>query len=127
EWAAAGREKPAPPTYTVETAGGEPEVHEHDETTLATDEDRAAWASYLVAKAEWEAALKDRLIRVVFLEGVRTRPASDDWVKRQQFLGLAVPDDPLEREVHYVKTVLVRTPEDAEGILTAVMALSGVD
>lgn len=58
------------PTYEVETAGGEIEVHPHDETTLESDADKKAWEQY---RADLEAAKEqenDQMMKVMFLKGI---------------------------------------------------------
>lgn len=126
DWQDLGREKPSPPTYVVTTVGGSEQVHPHDETTLESDEDRAEWAAYQRARAEWEKELRERMTRVVLAEGVLAGPADDDWIANQKFLGLRVPDDPRARRLHWIRTQLIQGPEDAQGIVAAVLALSGL-
>ncbi len=119
---------PSPPTYEVETAGGDIETHIHDETTLETDEDRAAWAAYQIAHAKANEAMIEKILRLLFAKATGdVLPPSDDWAKEQAYLGVDVPGDPLERKIHYIQTELLTHTSDIMAFMTAAMALTGVD
>lgn len=127
EWKAQGRSKPSAPTYEVETAGGDKETHEHNETTLDNDESRAAWAGYQQDLADWEAQERERYLRNILMDGVVIGlPDDESWVARHRFMGRRVPDDPLEREMYWKKTTIIKSGNDAADIMTAVLALTGV-
>lgn len=117
---------PAPPTYTVETATGVKEVHTHDETTLETAEDKAAWAEYQDNLKAAQAKLNESLMRVVLLRGLKVDIPANGWVKEQEYMGITVPDDPTERRMHYLQTEALATREDYEAAVAGVMGASGV-
>lgn len=119
---------PDPPSYEVKLATGGTERHVHDETTVQTDEEKKALADYQseCTRITNEHALK--LTRLVVLRGMTfDYPASDDWVKEQEFLGIQVPADPMERRLHYVETEVLGTKEDVEAVMLGVMRASGVN
>lgn len=119
---------PPVPTYTTKTAAGNEETYKHDETTLTTDEERLAWAEYLAGKKEADRLLNERVMRALFLKGIAlTMPTDNEWVLEQEFMGIKVPDNPLERKLHYISTELVSTSEDMVGIMSEIMRLTGVD
>ncbi len=119
---------PSPPTYEVETAGGDIEKHIHDETTLETDEDRAAWAAYQTAQVQANGDLMEKILRLLFAKATGdVVPAGDEWVKEQTYLGVDVPDDPLGRKIHYIQTELLTHTGDIMAFMSAAVALTGVD
>ena len=118
---------PDPPTYEIKSITGAVEKHFHDETTLETDEDRAAWSAYI---AERDAALVEAnraFMRLVFLRGVECEMPSDDtWAREQRLMGIDVPTDALEKRLHYLETEVVATAQDADAIVRGVLEASGV-
>jgi len=122
-------EFPKRPTYEAKTVAGDIEVHEHDETTLETDEDREAWDRYLVEfmQAEQERAL--RVGNALFKRGIDYEalelPEDDRWIKEQKELGVKVPKDPLERKRHWLETEAFTTEDDIRQLSLRLMALSG--
>lgn len=140
---------PKPPTYTPPTAAGfvpQPIPHHHYkikvsekneegieqeiekwDSTLETDEDRANWNAYQDQLKAAQAAYTKTFARTVLLRGVKVdRPASDDWIKEQEFMGYEVPEDPFERHYYWLETEVVTTKEELEQIVMGVLAASGV-
>ncbi len=119
---------PTPPTYEVETVGGDIEIHIHDETTLESDEDRAAWAAYQTAQAQANNDLMEKILRLLFAKATGdVVPAGDEWIKEQTYLGVEVPDDPLGRKIHYIQTELLTHTGDIMSFMSAAVALTGLD
>ncbi len=99
---------PPVPTYKAKTVGGGVEVHKHDEKSLRTDEEKAAWAEYEMARAKVEDETSDIIWRAVRLKAIKvTLPESDDWILDQLDLGLTVPEDARERRLHYIQTEVI--------------------
>jgi hypothetical protein len=120
---------PDPPTYEVTTAAGEIEVHEHNETTLETEEEKAAWEHYQALLHAAQEAQKERLIKLLLMKGIdfdMPVVGEGDWLEMQEFLGLEIPEKNLDRRYHYIMTELVGTPEDLAEIMEGVMRKSGV-
>lgn len=119
---------PQPPTYTVQTATGATETHPHNETTLETDADRAAWADYQRALQLRGAEFLNAQIRMCLLEGIEvvSKPAGD-WEKRQRLIGLRIPDDPLEKEMHFLETEITASKADVIALIAGVSRMSGID
>lgn len=130
-------DKPLPPTYESPTAGGDIEINYHDETTLQTDEEKAAWKVYEAKLAEWNTARNQRFMRILFSRGVKLdldAAALDRWLREMKYLGVEVPegdpDEPevyIEQQVMYVETEMIGHPNDMMTIMKEVMTLSGVD
>lgn len=118
---------PGPPTYTIETATGVKETHPHDETTLETDEDKAAWADYQARLKAATSAFNLALMRLVLLRGIKVEiPEDDGWVREQAFIGIAVPEAPLERRMHWLETEALANESDYMQAVSGVMEASGV-
>jgi len=113
-----------PPTYTVTTVSGAVETHVHDETTLQTDEDRAAWAAHQEALAEAQAAREEATTRVYLLRGLDIGSVPPEWKGSMEALGLDVPTDENEQLLEYMQTEILKTPEDIIRAMMAVARLS---
>lgn len=104
---------PPPPTYEVELAGGAVQRFPHDETTLKTDEDRAAFAAWKAAKEANDRLLNDLIQRAVFEKAIHfIMPEDDAWVRDQESYGIVVPTDAVQRRIHYLETEVIGGPLD---------------
>ena len=118
---------PDPPTYEVKSVTGVTETHYHDETTLETDDDRAAWAAYIAARDAELVEANRAFMRLVFLRGVEcAMPGDDTWEREQALMGIDVPIDAIEKRLHYLETEVVATVQDADVIVRGVLEASGV-
>ena len=133
---------PEPPTYEFETAGGAKEKRFHDETTLDTPAEKAAWAEYQTRLQAANEKLNRALTRAVLLRGVTFDAPADDpftqtlntldaiptWVAEQKLIDpdILVPIDPVERRLHYIETELLVSLDDYERVMLGTMEASGV-
>lgn len=113
----------SPPVYTITTLGGT-ETAAHDETTLQTEEDKRAWTNYQLglkrlAKEQDEAQMKVWLMALDF-----DMPEDDGWKAKQRFLGIEIPEDPMELRYHYLTTEILRTAEDLLTVIGGVTKAS---
>lgn len=100
--------KPEAPTYDVKAATGAIETYLHDETTVATPEEKAALAKYQADLAAYNQDHAEKQKRLVFLHGMRvSMPDNDDWAKAQAELGIDVPTDETARKLHYIETEVI--------------------
>jgi hypothetical protein len=113
-----------PPTYTVDTVAGTTETHVHDDTTLSTDEDKAAWAAYQAALVRLGRETNARATKLLMLKGIDVADPSPEWLADQAYFGIDVPDDPRERKLAYIETEVLKTPEDIIRATTRIMQLS---
>lgn len=120
-------EYPEKPTYEVETATGEIEVLEHDETTLETDEERKEWADYLEAYKKAEDEVSERMFKAVVMRGMEvTIPTDGSWEAFQEWLGVKVPDNQFEKKFAYIQSEVIGNDTDIEDIMSLVMEQTGV-
>lgn len=121
---------PPAPTYTVELAGGGTETHVHDETTLETEEDRAAWTAYKTAVAKHTADVFQAQMRLCLLRGIKVLNedphAVAAWVTEQELIGFTIPTEPSARRLHWLETEVVNNGEDFIQILAGVSRASGI-
>lgn len=116
--------KPEVPTYEMQTAVGTVEVKPHNETTLETDEERAAWSAYQVDLAAWEEEKNRRLLRAIQLQCIQPVDIdNEEWVERQKFLGMDIPTNPFERKLHYIETEVIGDERDIMACMTIPMQL----
>ena len=116
------------PTYKITTVAGDTEVHEHDETTLATDEDKAVWAKYLDDQKKANNQLSERMMLCVLIDGIVIDEIPDKarWISKQRLMKMPVPEDLEEQLLLYKKTAIAASQEDIENIMSIVMELTGV-
>jgi len=133
--------EPTPPTYTVTDASGDKSDHVHDEESIkdpkTTEEEKIAWADYLVEKAQYESEMEEveekrRKMRGRFMaiRGIRVvnLPDLEKWADEQRDLyGFEIPDDPRERLVEFVNTEIIRTQADGNSIVIGIYKASGMD
>jgi len=113
-----------PPTYTVDTAAGEKETYPHDETTLQTDEDRAAWAEYQEGSAQLNQLISERVARLVLKKGLDIPPLDDKTAQEWADLGVEFSTEAEERYIEQIQLVYLPTPADMQGMIKAVLLLS---
>ena len=127
EWRAAGKPLPAAPTYTVKTAAGEEEIHEHNLTTLTTDEEKAAWQRYLEQQLVYYGEVRLRQVRIILARCVTfTMPEGDAWAEAQRLLGVHVPAEGEARRLHYLETEVVGSQADVDMLVELAQLASGV-
>lgn len=115
------------PTYKTEMD----EVLEHDETSITDertpDEDKAAWLKWQETQASIDNHIAQQMMRFFLYYGVAVDPDTDTtWQGRQKFFGIEIPEDPIERKIHYIQTEMIFSPDDIQGITTRLMTLAGV-
>lgn len=111
------------PTYTTAMD----EVLPHDETTLETDEDKAAWKKYQKVLAKHDEHVGQATMRFFLFYGVNADPDADtSWEARQRVFKIEIPSDPIERKIHYIQTELIFSRDDIEQITTRLMTMGGV-
>lgn len=114
---------PEPPTYEVKTALGVPEKYPHNETTLETDADKAAWAAYQQAVRDHN----EKFLRVCFVKGMLIHASMEEWLAEQAALEIPVAEDPLERKVEWILDAIILTEEDFKAAMLGVMQASGAN
>lgn len=120
-------EYPDKPTYEVETATGEMEIHEHNDSTLQTDEDKAMWAAYKAAFLAAESEVNERMFRAVVMRGMEVSiPEDGSWEAFQKWLGVDVPDDPFDKKYLYIQSEVIGSDKDIAEIMSLVMEKTGV-
>lgn len=126
---AAMRSVPVPPapTYEVKIGDGDDTVtYAHDATTLTTPEEHAAWDAYQAALARQAQVAATRVMNFYYTRGV-AEEMDDAWMAEQRFFGVEIPEEPLERKLHWVQTEILTTPDDFQNCIIAIMEVSGVD
>lgn len=109
---------PEPPTYEATTVSGHVEVHPHDEESVETDEEKAEWHDYQLAKAR---ALDERITNLthfLLLEGVADDPPPlEEWGVDLERWEIVVPDDEDDLKVFWLENE--RCPGEEMGSLMA--------
>jgi len=120
-------DRPEPPKYKIVTASGEEIWEPHTLDTLETDEDKKIYNDYLKQLAAVDAIVNERMFRVIAMKGVEVEMPDDNaWVEMQKFLGVRIPDDPLELKYLYVQTEVIGNTDDIMEITELVMQETGV-
>lgn len=115
------------PTYRTEMDEELP----HDEKTIederTTPEDKAAWAKYQEVQAQIEQHVSNATMRFFLFYGVKADPDADkSWEAVQRHFKIEIPDDPIDRKIHYVQTQLIASQNDLGEIVARIMSIGGV-
>lgn len=106
------------------------ETFEHDATTIAesgTDEDKAAWKKFKETEDKHNNHVGSSMMRFFLFYGVDVDPDADtSWEKRQRAFKIEIPEDEIERKIHYIQSEYIYSREDLEGITQRLMTLGGV-
>jgi len=122
------------PTYAEKTASGKerqvgmiPEdmaaAKEHNPDWYAKHAEE--WEAYESEAQEWASKLNELLLDAIAIKGVQVdMPKDDTWAEEQVFLGLDVPEGPMERRAYYVKTEVIGGQTD---VITIMLMASGTE
>ena len=89
------------PTREIKVAGGDVEVQDHNDITIATEpwasdeEVQAAWRKYQTDEQQLNAARIEATAKVCLKQGVVDDPP-DEWTAEREYYGLEIPDHPLD-------------------------------
>lgn len=118
------------PTYRTETAGGGFEILPHDETTVQTDEEKAAWEAYAGHERGRDNFVNTKILDVLIVENLDVDPATDKaWLAKKTYFKVDLPHNDIELKLFYVKEHLVFNEEDGgdfNKLPLAIMQLSGI-
>lgn len=116
------------PTYeTVVDIDGvkETQVHNHDESTIETEDEKALWANYKSAQNEMAGRNATAALRILLRDGVDVDPMTDpSWMRRQEKDGIDIPEDDDDLKLHYIMTEILQTPQEQKNAAAQVMYLS---
>jgi len=119
--------KPDAPKYKITTASGDEVWEPHNETTLETDEDKLLYRRYVEELAKADGIINERMFRLICMRGLEvTMPEDTSWIDMQRFLGVDIPEDPLELKYLYIQTEVIGSIEDITTITDMVMEATGV-
>ena len=113
-------EFPEPPVYEAKTAGGGTEKHVYTEDMIETDVEREMWRQYQGRRLAVDLQLYDRLGKLALIRGTEI-DVPDGWEQEQAFFGIEIPEDPLERKLHYLETEAVESNDDLRDLILAVL------
>lgn len=119
-----GKPEPKKPTYTVD-ASGDSVVMEHDDSTIATEEEKAEWANYNEKHQAWEIEFHKRLNRDCQIDCLELVDVNwESWEKKMRAKGATVPEDEIERKLMYVRYEFIGSQEDLMSIVAIPSLLS---
>ena len=108
-------------------------TQEHIDTDYSTEEEQALWAKYLEAKkvvdTEFTAKLTENKLRLMALRGITIldMPPEDEWVEEHAWMGMDVPENRLDRLLHYFRTEVLGTMDDVFAITKGIYRSAGLD
>ena len=118
-------EFPPVPIYVAETAGGGKEEHPYTADMVETDDEKAMWAEYQAARLAANLTLYERLGRLALIRG--TDPdIPEGWEQEQELYGVTVPEDPIERKLHWLETEAIESNQDLSDLILAILAYQNI-
>lgn len=125
---------PPVPTYKVELDEGKFVDYVHDEKSIADDkttpEEREQWRLYREALARQQVVSANKVMELFIAKGVKLEQPIDpngEWAELQRFFGVEIPTNPIQLKIHYIKTEILSSPDDINGVIAKVMEASGID
>lgn len=102
-----------PPTYSFTAEGGSEITMDHDETTVRTDEEKAAWAAYIDARKrllndQVETVIKGLCLRGINYEKGDIKSELARWLEEETFMG-TLPETELEQKYEFGRSSLIVT------------------
>ena len=120
-------EVPPKPTYQVELPDGSMMTYEHDEQSLTTDEEKAAWKTYQAALARQAQVAATKVMELFMAKGTAIEMNVGEWRELQEYFGVQVPENPIAAKIHYLRTELLTTTDDINNMIGSIMEASGID
>jgi hypothetical protein len=121
--------KPVKPTYEFSAVGGVTVQQEHDETTVSTEEEKAAWAKYKADETVWQTGLTEKLMLLFLCEGLEIKVSAKrkkQWDKRlERYYDLEDLDED-DLQLLYLQTFVFKTTQELEKATKVIMGLTGV-
>ena len=114
-----------PPKYLIESEAGDTWAdYDVDSIKEGTEEEQEQWKQYLRDTNELNVKLNQLRNTYILGDGIKLRPANDEWEKRQRSRYIEIPDDPDAKKLHWVTTELLKTPEDIFMLIGEITAIS---
>lgn len=115
----------------LELDGFEPTYQEEElsEDDLQDADEERRWKAYVEKRDEVLSKRQDRFMKAVFDKGTELIGGIQDleaWKEDLEYYELPVPTNPRDIKVEYLQAEVVKTAEDMVGIVTGVLAKSGV-
>lgn len=89
----------------------------------ATAERKAKWAAHLDARERLETVTNGEVMSCLFSRGIVVEER-DGWEAEQARWHIEIPEDPIDRKVHYILTEILQTPQDVATAAMAIVRLS---
>jgi len=123
---------PERPYYEAKTIFGTIEHYPHDSSTVETEEEKHMWREYSVEKYRREVELTQKGNRALLSKGVIIPKEVEEkqflvWQEEQEWIGIEVPNKPLDRRYHFLTTEILKTPNDIITTVEKIMRLVGMD
>jgi hypothetical protein len=117
-------------TSIEEVFNPDTEKHEKKEvlhSTLTTDEDKKVWAEYKAACAAEDARVATNIFKAVLLTGIEAMgQPPEGWEAMQKYLGITLPEDPLDKKLYWLNTEVMRNKVDIDLVMTELLRTTGV-
>ena len=120
-------EVPPKPTYQVELPDGSMMTYEHDEQSLTTDEEKAAWKTYQAALTRQSQVAATKVMELFMAKGTILEMSVGEWRELQEYFGVQVPENPIAAKIHFLRTELLTTTDDINNLMASIMEASGID
>lgn len=127
-------EVPPIPTYEVELEDGTKLKYAHDEKSIidptTSEDERKAWGAYQAALRQQVNAASNKVLELFMAKGV---VVDDDevmhgsWRELQDYFGIELPTELIPARLHFVRTELLTSTEDINGLMSAILEASGID
>ena len=119
-------EVPPKPTYEVELPDGSKMTYEHDEQSVTTAEEKAAWSKYQAALTRQSQVAATKVMELFMAKGT-TVDVTGEWRELQEYFEIKLPENPIALKIHFLRTELLTTTDDINNLMASIMEASGID
>lgn len=121
-------------TYQVELPDGTSLSYEHDEKSITddqtTDAERLQWKARSDALQRQQSIAATKVMELFLAKGTivdKTVIEGGTWRELQEYFGVEIPTNLIAAKIHYLRTEVLTTPNDINDLISAIMAVSGID
>ena len=125
----ASRKEIPVPTYTVKPVVGPEQEFPLDEEVATSRGRLDEWKEYREKCAKEEADYSKKFSLLIMWDGVSVEAPGQDseWQATSDFLGIALPTNPIERKAQYIYDELLGAPGDLGELIAGVLDVSQMD
>ena len=115
------------PTYIITLPNDETQEFKHTVDSIqdakTTTLEKEQWEKYQENLTAYNEEVGEKRTAYMLYEGIDCEP-TDEWKDKQKWLGIQLPDNQFDLKVRFVRTELLKTPQEWQSAFIQIMQLS---